>query len=226
MLAQMYGKFSHVAHRASVPLARLGCNSYLYRFKTGAMINTLSVFCGSGRGTDPAFGQAARLLGRTLASRGITLVFGGSKVGLMEELSDAALEAGGQVVGVMPRFLHRKGIGHPGLTRMILVDTMHQRKMRMSELCDGIIALPGGFGTLDECFEMITWAQLGIHHKPIGLLNVQGFYDPVLAMADKMVEQGFLKLIHRNMLIVTQQVGRLLERMNQYVPPSTEKWIR
>ena len=222
----MYGISSHFPNRATARLARLGCNGYLYMLKTGAMINTLSVFCGSSRGTDPAYGQAARLLGRTLASRGITLVFGGSKVGLMEELSEAALEAGGKVVGVMPRFLHRKGIGHPGLTQMVLVDTMHQRKMRMSELCDGIIALPGGFGTLDECFEMITWAQLGIHHKPIGLLNVQGFYDPLLSMADRMTEQEFLKPVHRNMLIVTPHVEKMLELMEHYAPPSTEKWIR
>lgn len=186
----------------------------------------IAVFCGSSRGFDPAYTSQARELGKLLAQNNITLVFGGSRVGLMEELSDAALQAGGQVVGVMPRFLYDKGIGHPGLTEMILVESMHERKMRMNELCDGVIALPGGFGTLDECFEMITWAQLGIHQKPVALLNVNGFYDPLAHMVNHMTVQGFLKEVHRDMLLISDNAHHLLNQMVNYVPPTDGKWIR
>lgn len=166
------------------------------------------------------------MLGQLLAKRSITLVFGGSKVGLMEDLSEAALKAGGKVIGVMPRLLHDKGIGHPGLTEMIVAETMHDRKMRMSELCDGIIALPGGFGTLDECFEMITWAQLGIHQKPVAFLNVEGFYDPLNDMVNHMTIKGFLKAVHRDMLIISSCMDDILQKMKKYSAPSDGKWIR
>lgn len=189
------------------------------------IMNSIAVFCGSNRGVNPAYASQARELGQLLAQRKITLVFGGSKVGLMEELSDAALQAGGNVIGVMPRLLFDKGIGHPGLTEMIVVETMHERKMRMSELCDGIIAMPGGFGTLDECFEMVTWGQLGIHRKPVALLNVNGFYDPMAEMLNHMATQGFLKEVHRDMLIVSSSPEQILEKMENYSAPQTGKWI-
>ncbi len=189
------------------------------------MLNNIAVFCGSSRGFDPAYAVEAKKLGTLLARKNITLIFGGSKVGLMEVVSDAALQAGGKVIGVMPRFLYEKGIGHPGLTEMILTDTMHERKMRMNDLCDGVIALPGGFGTLDECFEMLTWAQLGIHHKPVALLNVAGFYSPLASMVSHMTAQGFLKETHRDMLILSSSSEDLLKQMERYVAPHTGKWI-
>lgn len=188
-------------------------------------MNRIAVFCGSNRGVNPVYASKARELGQLLAHRKITLVFGGSKVGLMEELSDAALHYGGKVIGVMPRLLYDKGIGHPGLTELIVVETMHERKMRMSELCDGIIAMPGGFGTLDECFEMVTWGQLGIHQKPVALLNVNGFYDPLAQMLDHMTTQGFLKEAHKEMLIISSNPKRILEKMANYSAPQTGKWI-
>ncbi len=188
-------------------------------------ITSIAVFCGSSCGTDPSYSAQARLLGESLAKRGIRLVFGGSNVGLMHDLANGALEAGGEVTGVMPRFLYDKGIAHTGLSQMVLVDTMHQRKMQMSELCEGVIVLPGGFGTFDECFEMITWAQLGIHQKPIALLNVQGYYDPLLEMIRRMVDQGFLKDEHRGMLIISPDVQKVLDTMHDYMPAHTGKWI-
>lgn len=189
-------------------------------------MNSIAVFCGSSRGVDPEYSRQAKMLGQLLAEKGITLVFGGSKVGLMEGLSEAALKAGGKVIGVMPRLLHEKGIGHPGLTEMIVEETMHDRKMRMSELCDGIIALPGGFGTLDESFEMITWAQLGIHQKPVAFLNVNGFYDPLKHLVNHMTTQGFLKPMHRDMLIFLPSISDILQRMKGYSAPAHDKWIR
>ncbi|MFO7873005.1 MAG: TIGR00730 family Rossman fold protein [Bacteroidales bacterium] len=188
-------------------------------------MKSIAVFCGSSRGKDPAFSEQARRLGGSLAEQGIRLVFGGSNVGLMQELANGALEAGGEVTGVMPRFLYDKGIAHTGLTRLVLVDTMHERKMQMNELCDGVIVLPGGFGTFDECFEMITWAQLGIHQKPIALLNVQGYYDPLLEMIRRMVDQGFLKDEHHGMLILSSDIQKVLDTMHDYTPTHTGKWI-
>lgn len=188
-------------------------------------MKSVAVFCGSNRGYDPVYATRARELGQLLAEKEITLVFGGSKVGLMEELSNAALLHGGKVIGVMPRLLFDKGIGHQGLTEMIVVDTMHERKMRMSELCDGIIAMPGGFGTLDECFEMVTWGQLGIHRKPVALLNVNGYYDPMVQMLNHMAAEGFLKEVHRDMLIISDRPEHILEKMGDYAVPQTGKWI-
>ncbi len=188
-------------------------------------MNRIAVFCGSSRGVDPEYSRQAKMLGQLLAQKNITLVFGGSKVGLMEDLSEAALHAGGKVIGVMPRLLYDKGIGHPGLTEMIVAENMHDRKMRMSELCDGIIALPGGFGTLDECFEMITWAQLGIHQKPVAFLNVKGFYDPLKNMVNHMTTQGFLKAVHRDMLIISSCMVDILQKMEKYMAPADGKWI-
>ncbi len=189
------------------------------------MISNIAVFCGSSRGSHPEYARQAKKLGWFLAERKINLVFGGSAVGTMKDLADAALSAGGRVTGVMPRMLYEKGIGHPDLTEMIVVETMHERKERMSELCDAVIALPGGFGTLDECIEMVTWAQLGIHQKPIALLNVNDYYVPFVQMMDHMTKEGFLKEVHRDMLIISPSLEEILARMGKFAAPVVGKWV-
>ena len=188
-------------------------------------MNSICVFCGSHPGNDPSYAEAARNLGRTLAQRGTTLVYGGGHVGLMGVVADAALGAGGEVIGVIPRSLVDREIGHTGLTKLHVVSSMHERKAMMSELSDGFVALPGGNGTLEEFFEVLTWAQLGEHYKPCGLLNVAGYYDPLLAVFDRMVEREFLKAEHRNLVLVEENPSALLERFDAYRPPKTVKWI-
>lgn len=183
------------------------------------------VFCGSSPGTDDVYKSQATLLGRELAKRKIELVYGGAKVGLMGFIADAVLSEGGKVIGVLPGFLGSKEIAHEKLTELILVETMHERKTKMNELCDGVIALPGGFGTLEELFEMLTWAQLGLHKKPIALLNVNGFYDSLINLVNVMVEKGFLKEVNQQMLLVSDNIGGLLEKMQNYVAPTVGKWI-
>lgn len=152
----------------------------------------IAVFCGASSGSDPDIITAAQEMGRSIAHRGIGIVFGGGHVGLMGAVADAALEAGGEVVGVIPAFMVEKELAHERLSELITVRDMHERKMRMHELSDAVVALPGGFGTMDELYELLTWRQLGIHDKPIGLLNVKGFYDPLLAQAERMKRDGFL----------------------------------
>ena len=188
-------------------------------------MNSICVFCGSGTGTDPAYADAARRLGRALAERGTTLVYGGGHVGLMGVVADAALGAGGGVIGVMPKALVEREIGHTGLTKLHVVGSMHERKALMSELSEGFIALPGGNGTLEEFFEVLTWAQLGEHGKPCGLLNVAGYYDPLLAVFDRMVEKEFLREDHRKLVLVETDPSALLERFDGYRPPTNVKWI-
>ena len=188
-------------------------------------MNSICVFCGSSAGSDPAYADAARLLGRTLAEGGTTLVYGGGHVGLMGIVADAALERGGEVVGVMPRALVEREIGHTDLTKLHVVGSMHERKALMSDLSEGFIALPGGNGTLEEFFEVLTWAQLGEHGKPCGLLNVAGYYDPLLAVFDNMVTQGFLKPAHRKLVLLEQDPSVLLGKFEVYEPPKTIKWI-
>lgn len=188
-------------------------------------MNALCVFCGSHAGSDPAYAGAAERLGETLANAGITLVYGGGHVGLMGVVADAALGAGGEVVGVMPRALVEREIGHTGLTKLHVVSSMHERKAMMSGLSEGFIALPGGNGTLEEFFEVLTWAQLGEHDKPCGILNVAGYYDPLLAVFDRMVERDFLKAEHRELVLVEEDPAALLERFEGYEPPRTIKWI-
>ena len=183
----------------------------------------LCVFCGSSEGNDPAYLQAARALGETLARSGIGLVYGGASVGLMGVLADAALVAGGEVTGVMPRALVEKEIAHGGLSDLRVVGSMHERKALMAELSDGFVALPGGIGTFEELFEVWTWAQLGHHTKPCALLNVRGFYDGLIAFLDKVVERGFMNDAHRSMLIVAQQPMELIERLETYEPPAVPK---
>jgi uncharacterized protein (TIGR00730 family) len=183
------------------------------------------VFCGSSAGHDPVYLQQATLLGAALAKRGITLVYGGAKVGLMGAVADGALNAGGEVTGVLPHFLQQKELAHTGLTDLILVDTMHERKTKMNELSDGVIALPGGFGTMEELFEMLTWGQLGLHKKPVGLLNVNGFYDALQLLSQTMTLQGFLTPENRDMLLCSNDINDLLAQMESYQPPVKTKWI-
>ena len=188
-------------------------------------MNSVCVFCGSSPGNDPAYAESARQLGRTLAANNTTLVYGGGHVGLMGIVADAALEIGGRVVGVMPKSLVDREIGHQGLTKLHVVHSMHERKALMSELSNGFIALPGGNGTLEEFFEVLTWAQLGEHDKPCGLLNVAGYYDPLLRVFDQMVDRAFLKEEHRKLVLVEEDPSALLDRFESYEPPETIKWI-
>jgi uncharacterized protein (TIGR00730 family) len=188
-------------------------------------MKSVAIFCGSSSGSDDIYYSEAAMLGKILAQQKIQIVYGGAKVGLMGAVADGALKEGGLVIGVLPNFLKSKEIAHTGLTDLILVESMHERKLKMHELSDGIIALPGGFGTLEELFEMLTWSQLGLHKKPIGLLNVNGFYDALMQMLLTMVSQGFLKEINYNMLLVNPTIHDLIKRMKQYVAPIVGKWI-
>jgi len=188
-------------------------------------MESISVFCGSSEGNDGKIVEAARELGRVLSSNGITLVYGGTKVGLMGALANSTLAGHGRVIGVILDFLKAKEILHGNLDQTIIVESMHQRKLKMHELSQGVIALPGGFGTLEELFEMITWSQLGLHFKPIGLLNAGGFFDPLLVFLDRMVSKGFLKPENRNMLLVDDSCTGLLAKMQTYRPQFVPKWI-
>ncbi|MDV7697713.1 TIGR00730 family Rossman fold protein [Chryseobacterium soli] len=188
-------------------------------------MKSITVFCGSSFGSDEIFKNQAVLLGQTLAQQNIQLVYGGSDVGLMGAVADGALQEGGKVIGVLPRFLQSKEIAHTRLTELIVVETMHERKTKMNELCDGVIVLPGGYGTLEEFFEMITWAQLGLHQKPIGILNIDSFYDDLIKLLQNMVEKGFLKQVNQEMLLISDSVNELLEKMRNYKAPAVGKWI-
>lgn len=191
----------------------------------------LCVFCGSNAGHDPAYREAAEALGRLLAARGIGLVYGGGNIGLMGAVADACLAAGGEATGVIPEALMGKevdgrAVDHRALTRMEVVDSMHTRKARMAELADGFVALPGGFGTFEEFCEILTWGQLGFHAKPMGLLNVNGFYDPLLAMFDRAVSDGFLRPENRAMALADTDIGRLLDAMAAYRAEPVSKWLK
>ncbi len=188
-------------------------------------MKAVCVFCGSNPGNDPVYAAGATAMGVEIAKRGMTLVYGGGAVGLMGIVANAALEAGGKVHGIIPRALREKEIGHNGLTELEVVDTMHTRKARMAELSEGFIAMPGGIGTFEELFEVWTWGQLGIHSKPLGLLNIGGFYDPLARFLDGTVEAGFLKQNHRAMAMTDTEPATLLDRMEQYVPSATFKWV-
>lgn len=183
------------------------------------------VFCGSSPGVNGAYGEAARRLGKLLAASGLGLVYGGASVGVMGRIADSCLRHGGEVIGVIPRALAVKEIAHGGLSELRIVESMHERKAAMAELADGFIALPGGMGTLEELFEVLTWAQLGLHRKPCGVLDVSGYYGPLVAFLDHAVEQGFLKAEHRAMILVDDDATRLLARMHAYIPPRLPKWI-
>jgi uncharacterized protein (TIGR00730 family) len=188
-------------------------------------ITSICLFCGSSAGASERYGEAARDVGRLLAHRRVALVYGGARVGLMGAAADAALEAGGRVVGIIPQALWDREVGHTDLTELLVVDTMHERKALMAERADAFVAMPGGAGTLEEFFEAWTWGQLGIHAKPVALLNVDGFYDPLLAMLDHMVEARFLRPVHRRMIVVDDDPGRLLARLDAYEAPTVPKWM-
>lgn len=185
----------------------------------------MCVYCGSSPGDDPRFTAAAREFGGMLGRSGRTLIYGGGGIGLMGILADAALAAGGRVVGVIPQALVDREVAHLGLSELRVVTSMHERKALMAELSDGFVALPGGIGTLEELFEAWTWGQLGLHDKPYGLLNVAGFYDPLLAFLDAQVERRFVKPEHRALLLVGEDGGELLERMEAQRRPEVRKWI-
>jgi hypothetical protein len=183
----------------------------------------ICVFCGSSPGRDEAYLKAATGLGRLLAERGIGLVYGGARVGTMGAIADAALGAGGEVIGVIPQNLMHREVPHRGLTQLLVVDDMHQRKAKMAELADGFLVLPGGAGTLEELFEVWTWAQLGLHSKPIGLIDVNGFYQPLLRMVEHITEAGFLRPEYAEIIAIDPDPVALLDRFAEYRPP-VRKW--
>lgn len=189
------------------------------------MIQRICVFCGSNSGSDAAHVEAARVLGQLLAREGIALVYGGGSVGLMGELADAVLSAGGEAIGVIPHALWAREVGHRGLTDLRIVDTMHERKAMMADLSDAFVALPGGLGTLEEIFEIWTWAQLGLHNKPLGFLDVNGFFAPLLSFIDRAVREQFVRPQHRAIALVDSDPAALLRRFDTWEPPRVEKWI-
>lgn len=188
-------------------------------------MKSIAVFCGSSSGIEPVFAQNAKELGDYLTNNQIKLIYGGGKVGLMGVLAESVLKNDGLAIGVIPKFLKEKEIAHTGLTELIITQNMHERKLKMHELSDGIVMLPGGFGTLEEFFEMVTWAQLGLHQKPIGILNTNGFYDDLLELFEKMILKGFLKEDNCQMIQVATHVEELLEKMLRYEPVMVPKWI-
>lgn len=188
-------------------------------------LRSVCVFCGSRPGERPEYVTATRELGEEIARRGLLLIYGGGQVGLMGQLADAARRVDGEVVGVIPHSLERKEVGHQGLTRLEVVDSMHERKARMSELSDAFIALPGGLGTLEELFETWTWGQLGIHPKPLGLLDVEGYYEQLSGFLDHATEEGFIDAEHRSMVLRETSPAALLDRFADYRPPVVEKWL-
>lgn len=191
----------------------------------GIKMKNIAVFCGSSSGSEPVFSEKATLLGQAIAQRGYGIVYGGAHVGLMGAVADGALQAGGEVTGIIPEFLKKKELDHNHLTQIHIVETMHERKALMCEMSDGIIALPGGYGTMDELFEMLTWAQLSLHKKPIGILNINGFYDPLVTLSERMIEKQFVKKEYRNLWIIEDNIEVLLNKMSVYVAPVNDKWF-
>jgi uncharacterized protein (TIGR00730 family) len=190
-----------------------------------ARLGSVAVYCGSNSGTDPAFADAARSLGRTLAERAIRLVYGGGQVGLMGVVADAVLDGGGRAHGVITEALLAKEVAHRGLTELVVVGTMHERKAAMADAADAFIMLPGGFGTFDEFFEVLTWTQLGIHAKPCGVLDVAGFFGPLRALFDGAVTAGFVHPAHRDMVVVDADPGSLVDRLAAWRAPAVSKWL-
>ena len=189
-------------------------------------MTSICIFCGANFNGDPVLKQTIDQLADIMASRDISLVYGGGKVGVMGLLAEAMIQRGGKTIGVIPQFLMDKEVGHTGLTELHIVENMHQRKQLMSDLCDGIIMLPGGFGTLEEFFEVLTWLQLGLHNKPIGILNVNGFYDLLLQQMDVMVEQQFLKPANRKLVLTSADAIELISLMENFTAKPDEVWFR
>lgn len=188
-------------------------------------LEKICVFCGSSDGNDLAITDAAKKLGEIFAERKITLVYGAAKIGVMGTLAKSVLDNSGEVIGIIPSFLKKKEVVHLGLTKLVTTDNMHERKLKMQEESDGFIALPGGMGTLEELFEIVTWLQLGLHQKPIGLLNVNGFYNELVKMLETMVRKGFLSIENYELLLVDSNPIKLLEKMEEFKPPRIPKWL-
>ncbi len=188
-------------------------------------MKSVAVYCGSNSGNQPMYTQQAQEMGRELARRGLTLVYGGGCVGLMGTIADAVLAEGGKVIGVIPSFLADKELAHTGCTELHVVETMHQRKLLMADLAEGFVAMPGGFGTLEELFEVLTWGQLGLHGKPVGLLNTLGFYDALLGLLDHMSAEAFLRPENRTQVLQHASPAALLDAMADYRPQRLEKWL-
>jgi len=188
-------------------------------------MKSIAVYCGSSSGNKEEYTQQAQEMGRELARRGLTLVYGGGCVGLMGTVADAVLAEGGKVIGVIPGFLADKELAHQGCTELHVVDTMHQRKLLMADLAEGFVAMPGGFGTLEELFEVLTWGQLGLHGKPVGLLNTRGFYDALLGLLDHMSAEAFLRPENRQQVLQHTSPAALLDAMADYRPQRLEKWL-
>lgn len=188
-------------------------------------MKSIVVFCGSSEGNDPQIISKGYELGKIMALQGIDLIYGAAKIGIMGKVAEGALDNKGKVIGVIPKFLVLKEVVHLGLTELHTTENMHQRKLMMHELSDGILTLPGGFGTLEELFEMITWAQLGLHQKPVGILNINGFFDDLISFLKNMVDKGFLKEENYNMLLIDQDIDTLLVKMKNHQPVAIPKWI-
>ena len=189
-------------------------------------LESICVFCGSSEGNDGQIIEQAAKLGEKLAEKEITLIYGAAKIGIMGKVAKSCLDNHGRVIGIIPQFLKKKEVVHLGLTELYTTDNMHDRKMKMQEISDGFIALPGGFGTFEELFEIITWAQLGLHEKPIGLLNINGFYDHLISMIEEMVRRGFLKMENLDLILVEDDIDRLIEKMHNYKAPRKPKWLK
>jgi uncharacterized protein (TIGR00730 family) len=188
-------------------------------------VKSICVYCGSNFGNAPIYRTVAEELGRALVARGQTLIYGGGNVGLMGVVADTVMQGGGEVIGIIPRSLLEREVGHRGVTRLEVVETMHERKTRMAELCDAFVAMPGGWGTLEELAEAATWTQLGIHRKPVGLLNVEGFYDPFLAYLDNAVAAGFIRAPHRGLVVSADTVEGVLKAVETAELPVLQKWL-
>mgnify|MGYP003669191300 FL=1 len=188
-------------------------------------LNKICVFCGSSDGNDLAITDTATKLGEIFAERNITLVYGAAKIGVMGTIAKSVLDNTGKVIGIIPNFLKKKEVVHLGLTKLITTQNMHERKLKMQETSDGFIALPGGMGTLEELFEIITWLQLGLHQKPIGLLNINGFYNDLIKMLETMVRKGFLSMDNYNLLLVDSNPNQLLKKMEEFKTPQLPKWL-
>lgn len=189
-------------------------------------MKAICVFCGANFNGDPVLLKAISALADVFAEKEITLVFGGGRVGVMGLIADAVLERGGKVIGVIPQFLMDKEVGHTGLTKLIITENMHQRKQKMADISDGVITMPGGFGTMEEFFEVLTWLQLGLHNNPIGLLNVDGFYDPLLTQMDLMMDRKFLKPMNRELVLSHSDPRRLIDLMEKFNSKPDEVWFR
>lgn len=188
-------------------------------------MNRICVYCGSSPGLLADYCKAATALGNTLAERGIGLVYGGASIGVMGAVADGVLEKGGEVIGVIPFALATREVAHNGLNELVVVESMHERKAKMAELSDGFIALPGGWGTMEEVFEMLTWAQLGFHDKPCGLLNISNYYDHLYAFLEHAIDQRFVREEYRPMMMMETSAESLLNRFEHYRPPKVKKWI-